>query len=68
MRKGLKLFVWMNVLTDYTSGIAFALANTEEEARKILLKKEDCLANDSSFKDKPLVYTKKQGFTLWGGG
>jgi hypothetical protein len=32
MRK-LKLYVWEDVLTDYTSGVMFALAESEEEPR-----------------------------------
>jgi len=28
----LKLFVWKDVFTDYTSGIAFAIAKNKEEA------------------------------------
>jgi len=31
-----KLFVWQDVLTDYTSGIMFALANSVEEAREVI--------------------------------
>ena len=68
MNKKLKLFIWRNVLADYTSGIAFALAETEQEAREMLLKDEDCLARDASFKEKPLVYEDKMCDTLWGGG
>jgi len=69
MNKKLKLFVWRGVLTDYTSGIAFALAETEQEAREMLLKKEDALSMDSDFNGKkPEVYEDKKCFTLWGGG
>lgn len=36
-KKELKLFVWENVFTDYTSGIAFAIAHDKEDAiNKIL--------------------------------
>ena len=34
--KDLKLFIWKDVLADYTGGIAFALAENVEEARKII--------------------------------
>ena len=37
----LKLFVWEGVLSDYTDGIMFALAHTEEEAREMIVKKWD---------------------------
>jgi len=36
----MKLYVWEYVLTDYTDGIMFALANSVEEARE-LIRKED---------------------------
>ena len=69
MKKKLKLFVWQNVLRDYTSGIAFALAETEQEAREMLLLKNSCLSVDVVFNgDKPLVYEDKMCHTLWGGG
>ena len=37
----LKLFVWEGVLSDYTDGIMFALAHTEEEAREMIVKEWD---------------------------
>ena len=36
-RKKLKLYVWDGVLTDWTSGIAFALATSPEEAKQMLI-------------------------------
>ena len=39
MRKKLKLFVWTDFCPDYTSGLAVAIAYTEEEAR-VLVEKE----------------------------
>ena len=32
----MKLYLWHNVLTDYTSGMAFAVAASVEEARGLL--------------------------------
>jgi hypothetical protein len=32
IKKDLKLYVWRNVLRDYTSGIAFTLASNRDEA------------------------------------
>ena len=32
----LKLYVWTNVLTDYTSGVAFALATSTDQARRLI--------------------------------
>ena len=33
----LKLFVWNEFSPDYTVGLAFAIAETEEEARKLVI-------------------------------
>ena len=72
--KDLKLFIWKDVLTDYTSGIAFALAENVEEARKIIFAKfeeeeqylSDTLKADLS--DEPEIVDTKDGFYVWGGG
>ncbi len=69
----MKLYVWENVLTDYTSGIMFALANSIEEARELIIKKEGCehfpegLVR-TDLKADPDVYDQPCGFTCWGGG
>lgn len=68
MENNLKLFVWRGVLVDYTSGIAFALAETEEEAREMLIRDTPCLAKDSAFALKPEMHENKACFTIWGGG
>ena len=34
MKNRLKLFVWEDFSPDYTSGLAFAIARNEKEARK----------------------------------
>ncbi len=70
----LKLFIWKNVLTDYTSGIAFALAENAEEARKTIFakfeKKEQYLSDilKSDLSDEPEIIDSKDGFYVWGGG
>jgi len=66
--KKLKLFVWENVLTDYTSGVMFALAANVEDARKQILKKDDLDTVRADLRKEPLVITKAEGFTCWGGG
>lgn len=33
---GLKLFVWSGFCPDYTDGLAFAVAKTEDEARQMI--------------------------------
>ncbi len=72
----LKLFIWENVLTDRTSGIAFALAENVEEARKIIFEKfeetTEGYINDTLLKadlsDEPKIVDTKNGFYVWGGG
>lgn len=34
---GLKLYVWHGFGTDYTDGLAFAIASSEEEAKQLVL-------------------------------
>ena len=36
--KELKLFVWSGFCPDYSSGLAFAIAENEEEAKKLVRK------------------------------
>jgi len=38
---GLKLYVWQGFGTDYTDGLAFAIAASEEEAKKLVLEYVD---------------------------
>lgn len=64
----LKLYVWEDVLNDYTSGIAFALAESIEQAREIIREKG---LSDYGMKDLdsgPLVVDQPEGFYLYGGG
>ena len=70
----MKLFVWKEVLRDYTSGIAFALADNVEDARKQIAdkyKKEEGYMSDELKKDlfdEPIIIDKSEGFYIWGGG
>ena len=41
-KKKLKLFVWEDFCPDYTSGLAFAIATDETEARKLVTKSRGC--------------------------
>uniref|UniRef100_A0A6M3KTW6 Uncharacterized protein n=2 Tax=viral metagenome TaxID=1070528 RepID=A0A6M3KTW6_9ZZZZ len=73
-KKRLKLFVWTNVLTDYSSGVVFALAETAEEAIQML--KEGELGDHHALFDgikidgqSPKVYdNEKMAYHLWGEG
>jgi len=70
----MKLFVWNDVLIVYTSGIAFALAENVDEARKLILdkyEKEQSHISDmlvSDLNSEPLIIENKEGFYVWGGG
>lgn len=64
--KTLKLYVWENVLRDYTDGIAFALAPNEIEARELVIEKLE--SNHEDLCKRPRVIEEPEGFYLWGGG
>ena len=63
-----KLFVWEDVLCDYTSGMAFAIAPDLETALKILNEKAGFDLNLPISKLTILSLTKPEGFYVWGGG
>ena len=62
----LRLYVWEGVLTDYTSGIAFALARSVEQARKLLIAEDPSVAGELSA--EPIVCRSPCAFTCAGGG
>jgi hypothetical protein len=70
--KKLKLYVWNGVLTDWTDGIAFALASSPEEAVNEL--KKAGLGDDYYFSGiklqgvEPEVYDTACGHWIYGGG
>lgn len=69
MKKQLKLYVWQNVLADYTPGIMFALAETPKEARRLLMEKSNLSKSVcQELTQKPEVYKHKVAFYLFGGG
>lgn len=65
----LKLYVWYNVFRGYTPGIAFALATSEENARKLIEGHcEDWELAKGELMGAPMVYDAPMGFHMWGGG
>ena len=71
----MKLYVWEEVLCDWTDGIIFALANNVDEARELVMDKyvdqDDNWEENTlrfSMQDEPKVYDSPAGFRLWGGG
>ena len=68
-KKKMKVFVWENVLTDYTSGMMVAIAPTIEEARAALLKECSYIQEDDlNQQPKELDLSEAVGFVCWGGG
>lgn len=67
----MKLYVWKNVLADWTDGIAIALANSPEEARQLIVAemKADGYAERyaSDLDGPPEVYHTPVGFYMLGG-
>jgi len=54
----LKLYVWENVLREYTCGVMFALAYSVADARKLIIKKEGWSKDSPGFNEltaKPRV-------------
>lgn len=64
----MKLFVWEDVLIDYTGGVMFALADSVEEARAAILKENDFSTVREDLQQEPKVYETVVGFAVWGGG
>jgi hypothetical protein len=75
----MKLFVWEDVLQDYTSGIVVAFAETEDEAWKLIAKNGRFSASEEPVTDeevnewvkrigKPRLVEKPEAFIVWGGG
>jgi hypothetical protein len=74
MRKNLKLYVWEDVLCDWTCGIAFALASSEAEARRLInvelgnRNSEGVIEDGTSDWGRPKVYTTRVAYAIYGGG
>ncbi|MEA1999419.1 MAG: hypothetical protein U9N61_08885, partial [Euryarchaeota archaeon] len=68
--KKLKLYVWEDVLYDYTPGIVFALAASVEQAREIIIQGEytSTPVKASDISSKPQVFESPVGFAIMGGG
>ena len=62
----LKLFVWEDVLYDWSAGVMFALAETVKEARELILKECHYVVKEDLAKE-PKVVTEKEAFVIWGG-
>ena len=70
-RRGkLRLYVWENVLCDYTCGVMFALAYSMDEARELCKKSADGGSwVDEQLAAEPVVHENEPyGLAVWGGG
>lgn len=65
--KKLKLYVWEDVLTDWSSGVMFALASSPDEARKVILEKTDSPRIAADLQQEPVEIDKPEGFYVFGG-
>jgi len=67
-QKALKLYVWQNVLRDYSAGLAVVLAHDEDEAREIMKRDfPEYIAEQLPFSNVEVV-TEPTGFYVYGGG
>lgn len=67
----MKLYIWKEVFSDWTDGIAFAMANSKEEAIELIVK--NVWWNESTThayldNKEPEIYETPYGFAIWGGG
>ncbi len=62
----LKLYVWGGVLTGYSDGCMFALAENSEDARNLIEAKMKYRADDLAIEPKEI--TEREGFYVYGGG
>ena len=66
----MKLFLWREVLSDYTHGVMFALAEDVEQARSLIKAKYEGDGNGTLYElaREPEVFSEPFGFYLHGGG
>lgn len=72
MNEGLKLYIWKDVLTDFTSGAMWCLASSVKEARELLRNraKREGDYSDSFEKDlrqQPIVKITASAYYVFGG-
>lgn len=63
----LKLYVWKDVLNDWTPGLVCVLANSEEKAWE-LLKQTNHTVWWLLLGKPPRVVEEPEAFVIWGGG
>lgn len=66
----MNLYVWEEVFCEWTHGVAFALANTPDEAReKVVASVNESLRDIARLEvsKEPTVWPLGKGYHLWGG-
>jgi len=65
----MKMYVWKDVLCDYTCGMIVVFAHDLKEARQIAKKQLDSVDYEGSIEvDEPDIYDKPSAVAVWGGG
>ena len=72
-KKKLNLYVWENVMQDYSPGMAVALAESPEQAIDLIAKKAEELEGLGDYVRRhlivaPLIVENPEGFYVTGGG
>lgn len=70
LSKELKVYIWENVLTDYTDGMVCIIARDLEHAREVFLKKysNEQYVLDNFFAKPYKVVTEPDAFYVYGCG
>lgn len=70
----MRLYLWEGVLEDYTEGVMFALADSVEEAKRLIhtsdhrdCEDENCFYLQEMERVQPRIIEEPFGFLLWGG-
>jgi len=69
MKKKLKLFVWRDVLCDYTCGLIAAIAHDEDEARDTIMGNAmqwEWEELSRAMDEPPEIYDTPYGVHVWG--
>ena len=70
-RQRLRLYLWRDVLCDYTCGMAFAVAASADEARGIIVREDGIYTSaGNDFASDPEVHELTEPFCafVYGGG
>lgn len=68
MEKELKLYVWKDVLRDYTAGMAFALAHSYEEAVGLACQGDSHVESELVPSKCEILPVEPYGEHIYGGG